>query len=266
MPRLLRNFDSVPAVRRLGTVVGVWAHPDDEAYLSAGLMAAAVDAGNHVVCVTATRGEHGTSDPARWPPRRLAPARERELYASLAALGVHQHFWLPYEDGCCTTADSAEATRMVQQVLDDVRADTVVTFGPDGMTGHPDHIAVGRWATVAAGRARRRPRLLHAAKTIAWRESHTDLHRRVPVFGPDGPQAVEPSEVAFALRLCGAALDRKMTALIAHASQTADLMKAMGDAAYRGWVADEYFVEAPPDWTAANGDGEGAAAGAREVR
>ena len=46
----------------LGTVLGVWAHPDDEAYLAGGLMAAAVDAGARVVCVTATRGERGTPD------------------------------------------------------------------------------------------------------------------------------------------------------------------------------------------------------------
>ena len=56
----------------LGTVLGVWAHPDDEAYLSGGLMAMARDAGSRVVCVTATRGELGTPDPQAWPPERLA--------------------------------------------------------------------------------------------------------------------------------------------------------------------------------------------------
>jgi hypothetical protein len=45
----------------LGTVLGIWAHPDDEAFLSAGLMAAARDVGQRVVCVTATLGEHGTA-------------------------------------------------------------------------------------------------------------------------------------------------------------------------------------------------------------
>src|ERR1700745_4014987 len=79
---------------RLGTVLGIWAHPDDEAFLSAGLMAAARDAGNRVVCVTATLGEHGTDDPIGWPPSRLRKVRERELTASLAALGVTEHFLL----------------------------------------------------------------------------------------------------------------------------------------------------------------------------
>ena len=70
----------------IGVLLGVWAHPDDEAYLSAGLMATVRAAGGRVAVVTATRGEHGTSDPQAWPPQRLARIRERELAASLAAL------------------------------------------------------------------------------------------------------------------------------------------------------------------------------------
>jgi LmbE family N-acetylglucosaminyl deacetylase len=49
-----------PSPARLDTVLGVWAHPDDEAYLSAGLMAGAWAAGNRVVAITATLGEQGT--------------------------------------------------------------------------------------------------------------------------------------------------------------------------------------------------------------
>ena len=62
-------------VADLGTVLGIWAHPDDEAYLSGGLMSiAARDHGNRVACVTATRGELGTADPE---PGRLRGWRPR---------------------------------------------------------------------------------------------------------------------------------------------------------------------------------------------
>src|SRR5689334_19924197 len=87
------SFDTV------GVLLGVWAHPDDEAYLSSGLMARARAAGSRVVVATATRGEAGTDDPAGWPPERLAAIREREMAASLAALDVREHFWLGYRDG-----------------------------------------------------------------------------------------------------------------------------------------------------------------------
>jgi LmbE family N-acetylglucosaminyl deacetylase len=77
-----------PDVTALGTVLGIWAHPDDEAYLSGGVMALARDAGSRVVCVTATRGEVGTPDPRSWPPDRLAAERSVELARCLEVLGV----------------------------------------------------------------------------------------------------------------------------------------------------------------------------------
>src|SRR5690606_17765001 len=109
-----------------GTILGVWAHPDDEAYLSAGLMALAVEAGNRVVCVTATRGERGTDDPGRWPPERLARRRSEELAASLAALGVAEHRWLDHADGSCAAVSPAAAAAQVADLIDEVRPDTVV--------------------------------------------------------------------------------------------------------------------------------------------
>ena len=54
---LLRPAD----VSALGTVLGIWAHPDDEVYLSGGLMAMARDRGQRVVCVTATLGGRALS-------------------------------------------------------------------------------------------------------------------------------------------------------------------------------------------------------------
>ena len=63
---------------RLGTLLGIWAHPDDEAFLSAGLMAAARDAGHRVVCVTATLGERGTDDqPPDVEPEALEDRHDR---------------------------------------------------------------------------------------------------------------------------------------------------------------------------------------------
>ncbi len=75
-PSTLRGVLPVNAIApldidRLGTVLSVWAHPDDETYLAGGVMASCVAAGQRVVCVSATAGEHGTADPVAWPPERL---------------------------------------------------------------------------------------------------------------------------------------------------------------------------------------------------
>ncbi|MGH2768453.1 MAG: PIG-L family deacetylase, partial [Actinomycetota bacterium] len=134
---------------RLGTTLGVWAHPDDETYLSAGLMAHAVRSGLRVMCVTATRGEEGSFDEKRWPTATLGKVREAELMASLEILGVTDHLWLDYRDGTCASVDPEEGTERVRAVIEEVRPDSILTFGPDAMTGHPDHRAASAWATEA---------------------------------------------------------------------------------------------------------------------
>lgn len=120
-----------------GTVLSVWAHPDDETYLSGGLMAAAVDAGQRVVCVSATAGEHGTSDPTTWPAARLGRLRRWETAAAMAVLGVTEHRFLDLPDGGLADLAHEDGVERVAALLDKIRPDTILTFGPDGITGHP---------------------------------------------------------------------------------------------------------------------------------
>ena len=227
----------------LGTLLGVWAHPDDEAYLAGGLMAAAVDAGSRVVCVTATRGERGTRDPGTWPPARLAQVREAELAASLAVLGVSEHRQLGYPDGGCAAVPAVEAVDRLAALVAEVGPDTVLTFGPDGVTGHPDHRTVSAWATAVVRRSGpgRAPRLLYAAKTGAWCDRFAALHRAIGAFPPGLPARVPADQVAFEFVLAGDLLDRKLAALMAQASQVTPVVEALGEDAFRSWVAIECF-------------------------
>ena len=121
------------------TLLGVWAHPDDEAYLSAGLMAEFRERGDRVVMITATLGEHGTDDPALWPPDVLAALREVELRNALRAVGVNELRLLGYEDGTLDSFDTTDGCDLLTAHIRDIEPDLIVTFGPEGMTGHPDH-------------------------------------------------------------------------------------------------------------------------------
>jgi LmbE family N-acetylglucosaminyl deacetylase len=231
-------------VHGLGTVLGIWAHPDDEAFLSAGLMAAARTAGQRVVCVTATLGEHGTSDPVRWPPERLARVRAYELRASLAALGVNEHHPLGIADGGCADQPFEVVVDRVAGILDDVRPDTIVTFGPDGLTGHRDHQAVSAWATAARTRAASGARLLYATLAeeliVQWRH----VYDRVRVFLTDGlPGGTPTAALSVQLRLGDELADRKLVALRAQATQTAELVAVLGEDTVREWCSVESFVD-----------------------
>jgi LmbE family N-acetylglucosaminyl deacetylase len=125
-------------------------------------------------------------------------------------------------------------------MLDDVRPDTVLTFGPDGFTGHPDHRSVGAWTDAAARRSRTSPRVLHAVA-----EEHPvdpELDEDFGVFDLGRPRVCTSDEMAVQLRLTGAALDRKVAALLRQESQTSGLVAAVGRERFRAWVATESFA------------------------
>jgi LmbE family N-acetylglucosaminyl deacetylase len=213
-------------VGMLGSILGIWAHPDDEAYLTAGVMAMAVDAGQPVACITATYGDAGeTADPSRWPRERLPQIRRKELARSLVAVGVTDHHCLDLPDGQLATLDPAGPIARLDGAIERLRPDTVVTFGPDGMTGHPDHTAVSGWVTTAVSRAEQDTRLLFATKTAAWVEEFRDVS---DVIFPDGLPPLTPENDIVGFLLDDDVLARKVRALEAHASQTTGLMKALG--------------------------------------
>ena len=244
------RIDPVDTSGDLGTILGVWAHPDDEAYLTAGLMAIARDAGRRVVCVTATRGEAGfPPDDTRSPAERSA-LRTAELAECLRILGVTEHRWLEYPDGGCGQVPDAEAIDRVAAIVEEVRPDTVLTFGPDGGTGHSDHIAAHRWATAAFGRvAPSGARLLYATRTTQWVEMvgldrNSDDVMMVPGLRSE---AVEPDALAVQLTCSDPILDRKIAALRAQRSQVEGFERVMGEAGYRALNREEAFRSPRPE-------------------
>lgn len=230
---------------RIGTLLGIWAHPDDEAYLSSGLMSRVRNHGGRVVVVTATRGERGTDDPARWPPARLRVVRERELRASLAEVGVHEHHWLSHDDGELDGVPISQGAAQLVPLIEEVAPDVIVTFGPDGMTGHADHRAISAWATEAWRRTGRRADLWYATLTREYHRDWGELSERVGLWMDDAvPPVTDSSELSVNVRLTGSMLEGKHRALRAHASQTRALEDLVGPARYREWWSTESFVAA----------------------
>lgn len=231
----------------LGTILGVWAHPDDETYLSAGIMAAAVRNGQRVVCVTATRGEAGSWDEERWPSRRMGEIREAELMKCLAILGIADHRWLDYHDARCAEVPFEEGVARVLAILREVAPDTVLTFGPDGMTDHPDHKAISAWTTEAFARAAAPgARLYYATTTPDWAERWVPLANRFDVFAPGTPPVTPREELAICLSLPGDIADLKLEAIAAHESQVEGLMTVFGVEGMRAAHLEEFYRHAAP--------------------
>ncbi len=230
------------ALPDLGTILSVWAHPDDEGYCCGGLMADAIDRGRRVVCVTATRGELGSTDETRWPSGpALAEVRTRELANSLAELGITEHIWLDYPDGGCADVDPAAAIARLRVILEDVRPDTVLTFGPDGATYHPDHIAVSNWTTAAV--AGTGAALHYNATTPQWDGFMREFIDPSMVMMADKEPPVTPVDaLSIYVQLDDDLLERKYRAMLHQQSQIGPLVELLGAENYRRMLAEEAFA------------------------
>jgi LmbE family N-acetylglucosaminyl deacetylase len=233
----------------LGSILAVFAHPDDEAYLAGALMAKAVDEGRRVVCVTATRGELGFPEDDPRSGSERAAVRTAEMAACLGILGVEEHHWLDLPDGGGEQVPDEVPVARIAELIDEVRPDTTLTFGPDGQTYHVDHIAISRWTTQAVAAARHPTRLLYAAMTDEWirlfAANGVDLSQVMMVPGAE-PPTVPEAELAVWFRAEGDLLDRKVRALRAQASQVEPLVEQFGLEAFAVQAADEFYREPDP--------------------
>jgi LmbE family N-acetylglucosaminyl deacetylase len=128
-----------------------FAHPDDESFGVAGTVMKYSRQGVVVDLVCATRGEKGTR---LGVPEGVETgvAREAELRNAVAIMGIRNIYFLGYIDGEVAKADIGEITEKVVDIMNKVKPEVVITFGPDGITGHSDHIMVGKAATAAFNR------------------------------------------------------------------------------------------------------------------
>jgi LmbE family N-acetylglucosaminyl deacetylase len=129
-------------------VLVVIAHPDDEVTMG-GTIARCAAEGAEVTLVCATAGAGGGSD-SEDDPLRLTAIRTAELDAAARVLGVRSVVHLEEPDSDQPYLRRGNYHLAVQQheqqiaaLVHDVRPDAVLTFGPDGVTGHDTHVAVG---------------------------------------------------------------------------------------------------------------------------
>ncbi len=238
-------------VRSLGTILGIWAHPDDETFSSGGLVTLARANGQRVGCITATRGEGGVYHPEKWPAETIVQTRTEELKAAQEILGINEHYWLDFVDGGCAEVKDDEALRRIVAVVESFQPDTIVSFASDGLTGHDDHRAVSRWARLAAEQAKRPIRVLCSVISAnAYEHYLRDMDRELNIFFHiNQPNLYTKGECDLVLELPDSICQKKCQALQAMPSQTVDMMKKFSVEYICRAFADEYFVLADHEHT-----------------
>lgn len=133
-------------VHRSPILLAVFAHPDDETFRPGGTLALLAQQNVRVEVLTFTHGEAGScGDPPLCAPEELPAVRERELRAACAALGIQPPHLLDYADGHLQEWERDTMVAHILALVNEIRPQVLLSFGPDGLSGHPDHIAVGEW-------------------------------------------------------------------------------------------------------------------------
>ncbi|HSX52752.1 MAG TPA: PIG-L family deacetylase [Patescibacteria group bacterium] len=240
----MSKITSASDIKKLGTIMSVWAHPDDESFLAAGVLTAAVHNGQKTICVTATRGEEGNQNPQKWPAENLSQIRTAELERALKILGIHEHHWLDYPDGRCSEVPLKDAAKKLQALINRTKPDTILTFGPDGWTGHEDHKSMYRWVhaatkdrDIAIYSVVHTPR--HYAKYFKPVDDALDIF-----FNIDKPPLLKPGKCDIYFELPDEICRIKCDALAAAPSQTEALFKHFDREFVRKAFAIECFVQA----------------------
>lgn len=211
-------------------VACIFAHPDDDTYGVGGTLALHADEDLAVTVIVTTSGEAGRIfDPSLATRETLGRVREAEDAAAWRALGLEPDLrFLRYPDGGVAGVPREELVATYLDVVLDARPEVVVTFGPEGITGHEDHLAVGAAATDAFHAARASGsegfvRLLYTALPQGRMDRFNESLRLRGMEPIDPAQPFHPRGVpdeTIGVRVdCSAAYERKLAALREHRTQ-----------------------------------------------
>lgn len=157
------------------TLMPIFAHPDDESFVGTGSLIKHVRSGGRAVLLCATRGEKGKAgDPPICSPAELPQVREQELKNACQILGIAGLHLLDYVDKELDQADESTALRQIVTAIRAERPQVLYTFPPDGHSGHTDHLAIHRLASLAF-RAAGDPGAFPDAGP-AWQPTHLYWH------------------------------------------------------------------------------------------
>jgi LmbE family N-acetylglucosaminyl deacetylase len=242
-------------------LAAVFAHPDDDTYGLSGTLALSRGDIEYTVIV-ATSGEAGTiSDPSLATRENLAEVREGEEREALRAAGAQNaavHF-LRYADGGLKDAPREELVTKVASILKEARPEVVVTFGPEGITKHDDHITVGAAATEAFHQAQAGSeggdafqRLLYVAIPSSeidrfWESLRAKGEEVGDPEAPFMPRGVPDESITHRVD-CTSVLKSKIEALHAHRTQR-DEVDQIPEDLQEEVLGYECFVQAFPPVT-----------------
>ncbi len=197
------------------TVVAIFAHPDDEAFGPGGTLAK-LARDNDVYTISATHGESGENY-LKNDPRPIEKIREEELYCSAKILGIKKAFFLDFKDGTLSNNLYHDLAQKIQNILDRLRPEILISNELRGNSGHIDHVTVAMVVSYVFERAPYAKELWRHVTTVEARKLNTGYF----IYVPPGYKKSEIDKVVNTKDVW----DIKMSAMDCHRSQSADVAR-----------------------------------------
>jgi LmbE family N-acetylglucosaminyl deacetylase len=248
-------------IRRTGPLAGrrllaIFAHPDDESLACGGTLAWCAALGVRVSVLCVTRGEMGqraTGSSDETVP--LGIIRDTELHAAGERLGIEEVILFDHPDGSLNDVDEAQFRNEMVVAIRHVCPDVVITFGPDGLYWHPDHVAVHERVTEAVAQlGASAPALFYVVFPPGLMRQVVETARANPDAPPDvSLWALDPNafgawapEATLVLD-ASAYTQRKIDALRCHRTQvdSASAFTWLTPSDAQRLLGHEHFVRAP---------------------
>jgi LmbE family N-acetylglucosaminyl deacetylase len=156
----------------------ILAHPDDESLGTGGTLIKYASEGTSTYLLCATKGERGRFGVAKESPGLdiVGKTRAQELMNAAQILKLKEVNFLGYIDGDLDRADPLEISVNICTHIRRIRPQVIITFGPEGSYGHPDHIAISQFTMSAIVKAadqslhtgQHKPHIVSKLYWIAW--------------------------------------------------------------------------------------------------
>ena len=238
-------FAQSPQIPPPRVLLAVTAHPDDEAFMGP-VLARYAREGAKVYLAIATKGEKGTNDFAKIPAGdSLATARRAEAACACKELGIEPPIFFDLADGELGAITNPLAKNIhavadnVLKLIDQLHPQVILTWGPDGGYGHPDH------------------RLVSDAVTQVIQSLHSDIKLYYPGLSPAQAKSlnsiwpaflafhtVDPAYLTVNITYTKQDQERFQRAFECHKSQyTPETFQALEKAMDEGWRGTVSFRE-----------------------
>ena len=218
-------------------LLAIFAHPDDESFRAGGMLAILADNDVCVQVLSLTRGQAGScGDPPVCSQEELPQIREAELKCACNTLGIQPPIIWDYEDGKLSEANENKMIQRITDLIVKLQPEVLLTWPPDGLSGHLDHVMVSRWATKAFEKTRHNN--TNGSHTLYYMVVPSSVAKK---FNNMNLNSVSDDEINLVIDVLPV-WEKKLNAIKCHQTQISESpILSLSDEIQRQFLGTEYF-------------------------